>query len=354
MWLYGMCVLVAIMVLVGGATRLTDSGLSITEWKPVTGAVPPLGVEAWQAEFEKYKQIPEYQLINSGMSLAEFKTIYWWEWGHRLLGRVIGIAFLVPFVWFLATGRVRGRLAILLGGLFLLGGAQGALGWFMVQSGLVDRVDVSQYRLAAHLGLAVLLFALMLLLALSLRTGPVPASGPVSRPLATGAAILTVAVYGQIILGAFVAGLDAGYAYPDWPLMQGQIVPDGYFSATPRLRDLFESIAAVQFNHRMGAYLLLIGAAGLFWAARGTTLSRPALIVLLAITGQAVLGILTLRLHMPLVVALAHQLGSLFVLSAALWCAVRARWAAYSGMRSVPVSKSSGRAGRSTVAASAG
>jgi len=354
LWLYAMCVLVALIVLVGGATRLTDSGLSITEWKPVTGALPPIGLDAWQAEFDKYKQIPEYQLINSGMSLAEFKTIYWWEWGHRLLGRVIGIAFLAPFVWFLATGRVRGRLAILLGGLFLLGGAQGALGWFMVQSGLVERVDVSQYRLAAHLGLAVLLFALMLLLALSLRPDPVPDGGSVGQPLATGAAILAIAVYGQIILGAFVAGLDAGYAYPDWPLMHGQIIPDGYFSATPGLRDLFESIAAVQFNHRLGAYLLLIGAAGLFWAARGTMLSRPALIVLLAITGQAILGILTLRLHMPLGIALAHQLGSLLVLSAALWCAVQARRAAHSGIRSSPVAISSGRAGRSTVTASAG
>jgi len=272
-----MCALVALMVTVGGATRLTDSGLSITEWRPVTGAIPPLSEADWQAELEKYRQIPEYQIVNKGMSLDAFKTIYWWEWGHRFLARLVGVAFLVPFAWFLIRRRIDRALAVKLGGIFLLGGAQGALGWYMVASGLTDRVDVSQYRLAAHLGLAIILLAAMFWIALDLLRPPAAGARP---RLFFGALAFAAATFAQMILGAFVAGLRAGRVYTTWPLMEGRFFPEAYFGDPARFSDLFESLAAVQFNHRIGAYLLLAGAVWLFAAARGSAISRRTAIVL--------------------------------------------------------------------------
>lgn len=314
-WLFTMCALVALMVIVGGATRLTDSGLSITEWRPVTGAIPPLSAEDWAREFEKYRQIPEYSIVNSGMTVDEFKEIYWWEWGHRFLGRLIGVAFLLPLVYFAATGRLGRSLGLKLFGLFILGGLQGALGWYMVMSGLADRVDVSQYRLAAHLGLAVLLFALMFWLALSLRF---PDSGRGRPPLFWGAAALAAGVYAQMILGAFVAGLRAGRTYNSWPLMDGDFFPKAYFAGAPRFLDMFEEIAAVQFNHRIGAYLLAAGAFWFWLAARKTAADGAARLVLFAVLGQIALGIWTLLAATPLPLGLAHQAGALIVLAAAL------------------------------------
>ncbi len=316
-WLFAMCALVALMVVVGGATRLTDSGLSITEWKPVTGVAPPLTAEAWEAEFAKYRAIPEYRIVNEGMSLAEFKTIYWWEWGHRMLGRVIGIAFLAPLIVFGVRGWLDRALGLRLFGIFLLGGLQGALGWYMVMSGLTERVDVSQYRLAAHLGLAVLLFSAMLWLALDLRRGD-------ARPLALrgvglGAALLALGVYGQIILGAFVAGLRAGKSYTTWPLMDGAFFPGAYFNDAPAFADAFETAAAVQFNHRLGAYVLAAGGLWLFAAARGGPLQARARIVAAAILAQMVLGIATVTSATPIALGLAHQIGALFVLGAAIY-----------------------------------
>jgi len=322
-WLLCMCLLTTLMVVVGGATRLTDSGLSITEWKPVAGAVPPLSVEAWQAAFEKYQQIPEYEIVNRGMSLSEFKTIYWWEWGHRLLGRVIGIAFLLPLIFFAAKGWVGGRLGVKLFGLLLLGGAQGALGWYMVQSGLTDRVDVSQYRLAAHLGLAVILFAAMLWVAFDLRQREA-ALTPVTG-LGWGALALAAGVYGQIILGAFVAGLRAGHTYTTWPLMDGRFFPEQYFEGAMGFNALFDTIAAVQFNHRIGAYLVALGGLWFFLAARGTGFERRARMTLALIFAQIVLGIATLVSATPIGLGLAHQVGALAVLSAALFAAHRSR-----------------------------
>ena len=322
-WLLVMCLLTALMVIVGGATRLTDSGLSITEWKPVTGAVPPLSVEAWESEFEKYRQIPEYEIVNRGMSLDEFKTIYWWEWGHRLLGRLIGIAFLLPLIFFAVKGWVGRRLGVKLFGLFLLGGAQGALGWYMVQSGLTARVDVSQYRLAAHLGLAVFLFAAMLWVALDLRQRE-PVLKPVTG-LGWGALALAAGVYAQIILGAFVAGLRAGRTYTTWPLMDGRFFPEQYFADAAGFNDLFETIAAVQFNHRIGAYLVALGGLWFFLAARRTVFEGRARMVLAMILAQIVLGISTLVAATPIGLGLAHQAGALAVLSAALFAAHRSR-----------------------------
>lgn len=313
-WLCAMAALIALMVIVGGATRLTDSGLSIVEWRPVTGAVPPLSESAWHAEFEKYKAIPEYEEVNWGMSLDSFKEIYWWEWGHRFLGRIIGFAFLVPLVFFAATKRIDRALGVKLGGLFLLGGAQGALGWWMVSSGLTERVDVSQYRLAAHLALAVALFAAMVWIAMDL----VSVRRERKSPLAPFALALCLGVYAQMILGAFVAGLRAGRTFNSWPLMDGRFIPEGYFHGTPGLNDLFETAAAAQFNHRLGAYLLLIAVAWFFLLARRTDLKRRAHLLLAAVFLQAGLGIWTVLAATPIALGLAHQAGALLTLVAAL------------------------------------
>ena len=341
-WLFAMCALVALMVIVGGATRLTDSGLSITEWKPVTGAVPPLSEAHWQSEFEKYRQIPEYQIVNRGMTLGEFKEIYWWEWGHRFLGRLIGLAFLLPLIYFLVSGHVRGALAWKLGALFVLGGLQGALGWYMVKSGLSDRIDVSQYRLAAHLGLAVILFGLMFWLALDLWIAGAKRARP---PLFAGALALAAGVFAQMMLGAFVAGLRAGRTFNTWPLMDDKFVPDGYFAGAPRFLDLFETIAAVQFNHRIGAYLLAAGGVWFFLAARRTPAGRAAAIVLAAILAQMLLGIVTVISATPLWLGLLHQAGALCVFAAALY-------AAYSVTRLTLMTSSSSSSGAASVRAS--
>lgn len=316
-WLFLMCALIALMVIVGGATRLTDSGLSIVEWKPVTGAIPPLTDGDWRAEFEKYKTIPEYSEVNWGMSLAQFKAIYWWEWGHRFLGRVIGIAFLIPLVFFASAGRIDRPLGLKLGGLFMLGAAQGALGWWMVSSGLTERVDVSQYRLAAHLALAVALFAAMLWIGLDIiskRREHRCALAPFALALAAG-------VYLQMILGAFVAGLRAGRTFNTWPLMDGKFFPVGYFQGSPTFNDLFETAAASQFNHRLGAYGLAAAAVWFFMMARKTDLKARARIFLAAIFIQVALGVWTVLSATPIALGLAHQAGALAALSAALYLA---------------------------------
>lgn len=321
-WLFVMCGLVAAMVIVGGATRLTDSGLSIVEWRPVTGAIPPLNEADWLSEFEKYKTIPEYEEVNFGMSLEEFKEIYWWEWGHRLLGRVLGFAFLLPLIFFAATKQLTRGLAVKLGGLFLLGGLQGALGWWMVSSGLAERVDVSQYRLAAHLSLAVILFAAMFWLGLSL--WPQKQIG-VSGGLRLGAVALSFGVFAQIVLGAFVAGLRAGRTFNTWPLMDGKVFPDGYFNDPPAFHDLFETMAAVQFNHRTGAYLLAAGAIWFYLAARKGGYEARARLVLFAVGLQILLGIWTVIAATPIALGLLHQAGALMVLATALYAAHGAR-----------------------------
>lgn len=317
-WLFFMCGLVAVMVIVGGATRLTDSGLSIVEWRPVTGAVPPMNEADWLSEFDKYKTIPEYEEVNFGMSLNEFKQIYWWEWGHRLLGRVIGFAFLFPLIFFAATKQLTRDLSFKLGGLFVLGGMQGVLGWWMVTSGFADRVDVSQYRLAAHLSLAVALFAAMFWLGLDLWPQKKIA---VSRKLKLGALAFAGGVFVQMVLGAFVAGLRAGRTFNTWPLMDGKFFPDGYFHGGPSFNDLFETMAAVQFNHRLGAYVLAACAVWFYLAARRGGYQSRALFVLAAIGLQVGLGIWTVLAATPIALGLAHQAGALIVLATALYAA---------------------------------
>ncbi len=319
-WLWLMALLVFTMVIVGGATRLTESGLSITEWAPVTGAVPPLSEDDWLDAFDKYQQIPQYRELNKGMSLSEFKMIYWWEWAHRFLGRLIGVVFFVPFVWLLATGRVERRLAPWLVGAFVLGGLQGALGWYMVASGLVDRVSVSQYRLAAHLVLASAIFAYLIWIAERLRRRSPEAPSPGRLRFTAGLIVCLVLL--QIVLGALVAGLDAGLTYQTWPMMDGRLVPEGLWMQAPAWINVFENITTVQFDHRILAYLLVV--VTLFHAvdAMRTAGEGPAparAVYLAALTlGQAGLGIATLLMGVPILIALAHQAGAMIVLAVAV------------------------------------
>jgi cytochrome c oxidase assembly protein subunit 15 len=309
-WLFLCAALIFAMVVIGGMTRLTESGLSITEWKPVTGTLPPLNEEGWEAEFEKYRQIPEYRERNLGMSLAEYKTIYWWEYIHRLWGRLIGVAFLLPFLWFLARGRIRGGLAWKLGGVFVLGAAQGALGWYMVASGLVDRINVSPYRLTAHLILALLIYAAVLWIALGLVR---PNTGRVDRR-ALG---LVCVVLLTMVSGGFVAGHDAGMIYNSFPLMDGQLIPAGYLDLDPWWRNGLENPAAVQFNHRvMGLTAALFSF--IYWRVARDDSTGAAYAVLIVALVQASLGVGTLLLEVPIVLAGLHQAGAVALLTVAL------------------------------------
>jgi heme a synthase len=320
-WLCAVATLIALMVLVGGATRLTESGLSITEWKPVTGALPPLFQAEWDKAFEAYKQIPQYRVLNAGMTLSEFKTIFWWEWTHRLLGRVIGAAYLLPFLYFLWRGGMNGELGRRLWLIFGLGALKGAVGWWMVASGLAGRTEVSQYRLATHLVLALLIFAAIVwtLRRLGDRTPIVP----LPRLRATSAA-LVVLTFVQLYLGALVAGLRAGLVYNTWPEIDGALIPSAarLWFEQPWWRNLFENTLTVQFEHRMTAYALF--ALAVFHAidivrSRATTAAaKGACWLAAAVTLQAALGILTLLNQVPIVLALAHQAVAIIVLALAV------------------------------------
>ena len=327
-WLGLVLVAIFALVLVGGATRLTDSGLSITEWKPIHGVIPPLSEAEWQEELELYRQIPEYQLINKGMSLDEFKTIYWWEWAHRLLARGVGILFGVPLLIFLVTGRVEKCLRWPLFGLLVLGGLQGAVGWWMVASGLVDRVDVSQYRLATHLTLACLIFAAIVWVMRGLAphsADPVPSEG-----LKRGAGALTGLILVQIYLGGLVAGLDAGLASNTWPLMNGALVPGGLLEISPAWRNFFENELTVQFVHRLGGYLLFGLALWHMLASinrgAGSTHCRRAIVLFGLVTIQALIGIVVIVTQVPVSWALAHQGWAVVVLGFAV-----AHWRGFFG-----------------------
>ena len=321
-WLYVILVMLVALVLVGGATRLTDSGLSITEWKPIHGVIPPLNDAEWQEEFAKYKQIPEYAQINQGMELGAFKRIFWWEWAHRMLARGVGFVFALPLLFFWASGRVERGLMPKLVGLLALGGLQGAVGWWMVASGLVDRVDVSQYRLAVHLTLACTIFAAIMVVARGLAPHT---ETPADSETQTFAGFLVLAVLCQVFLGGLVAGLDAGLSYNTWPLMDGKAVPGDLFVIEPAWRNFFENPKTVQFVHRLGAYALLALALWHMIATRrrvtGTTHARRALVFFHLVLVQAAIGIATLVMHMPLHWALLHQGFALVVLgfSAAHW-----------------------------------
>ncbi|MEX2319518.1 MAG: COX15/CtaA family protein [Bauldia sp.] len=316
-WLYVVALMIVAMVVVGGATRLTGSGLSITEWKPVHGVVPPLNETEWREEFAKYREIPQFVIVNPGMTLSEFQTIFWWEWGHRLLGRLIGVVVLVPLAFFWLTGRLEAKLKPRLVAIFLLGALQGAIGWWMVASGLSERVSVSQYRLTVHLTLALAILACVVWVARSIAPRGRDDPGSAPAPLRISAGVVLALVFLQIILGGLVAGLKAGLTFNTWPLMDGTLVPAGLFILDPWWVNFGENVMTVQFAHRIGAYVLFAASLVHAFQARGTARAGGWLLFAL-VTAQAAIGILTLINVVPLPLALLHQLGAAVV----VWAAV--------------------------------
>jgi cytochrome c oxidase assembly protein subunit 15 len=338
-WLLACCAMIFLMVLIGGVTRLTESGLSITEWKPVEGVLPPLSTAAWQDAFTQYKAIPQYEAIHAEMTLDQFKHIYFWEYIHRLWGRIIGFAFLLPFLWFLIRGQVSRRLIAPLAGLFVLGGLQGALGWWMVESGLAARIEVSQYRLAAHLAMAVVIYLAMLWVALNLLAS---SSFPRKRESSDGAmdsrfrgndgkstaglrhtaSLALILVFITLVAGAFVAGTRAGYLDNTFPLMEGQFVPPDYWHLTPFWLNWFENLSSIQFDHRILAETTWLVIALLWFFGSRAPLTRgqhTALHVFFFFAClQVALGISTLLSVVQLHIAVTHQAGALCLLTASL------------------------------------
>ena len=319
-WLYTVLFVLFALVMVGGATRLTDSGLSITEWKPIHGIIPPLSVAEWQQELEKYRQIPEYQEINKGMTLEAFKVIYWWEWAHRFLARFVGLVFALPFAVFWVMGKLEKPLKPRLFALLALGGLQGFIGWWMVSSGLTERTDVSQYRLATHLTMASIIFAGTMWVA----RGLAPHHGrSASTGTRRGAMILAFMVLLQIYLGGLVAGLNAGYSFNTWPLLDGRFIPDQLLLLEPAWRNFFENPKTVQFAHRMIAYAVWSAAFVHVWRTVSregleATHARRSILLAVLISCQALIGIVTLVMEVPLHWGLAHQSMALIVLGFAI------------------------------------
>jgi cytochrome c oxidase assembly protein subunit 15 len=333
-WLLLCAAVVFAMILLGGVTRLTHSGLSIVEWKPLLGAIPPLTEQDWQSTFEKYKQFPEYQKVNLGMGLDEFKGIFMYEYLHRLLGRLIGVLFALPLIYFVVRRRLRPGLAPGLVVLFIIGALQGLLGWYMVKSGLVDNPRVSQYRLTAHLGVAVALYACMLWLAFDLLFAKNDIARRTRPPSARWSPLLVALVYLMILSGGLVAGTRAGLAYPTWPLMGNTFIPAGLYATEPAWLAAFEDVTTIQFNHRMFAYFLVVLLSSFALqtyrsASRGTINGRGklgAILLVVALCVQVGLGISNLLLHVPVALATAHQGGAVMLLTATLFlCHVRLR-----------------------------
>lgn len=323
LWLLICCALIFAMVVLGGVTRLTRSGLSMVEWDPIMGIIPPLSQMQWEDTFAKYQRFPEYQKINQGMSLEQFKSIFWVEYAHRLLGRSIGLVFLLPFLYFLVRRLLPRTLIPKLITMFVLGGLQGLLGWFMVKSGLVDRPHVSPYRLTAHLAMAVLIYGYILWVALGLLFARAENDVPTNRPLRRWGLAVTVAVCVMILSGGFVAGTKAGFAFNTFPLMNGQLIPEGVLAMKPVWSNFFENIATVQLDHRLIAYLLCF-IIPLYWyriqqadvSARTRAVAHT---LLAALALQISLGVATLLLVVPVALAAAHQAGALLLFSAALF-----------------------------------
>ncbi|HKU85197.1 MAG TPA: COX15/CtaA family protein [Casimicrobiaceae bacterium] len=332
-WLFACCALVFAMIVVGGVTRLTHSGLSIVEWQPIVGTLPPLTDAQWQEAFAKYRATPEFRLVNQAMDVHAFKGIFWWEYFHRLLGRAIGLVFFVPLVWFAVRRRVSAALAWKLTAIFVLGGLQGAMGWYMVKSGLVDDPRVSQFRLTAHLGLALAIFASMFWLGLSLirpaagREGkaaaPLRRDGGALVPLRRASVALAWLVFAMALTGGLVAGIRAGFAYNTFPLMHGHVVPPEILMLDPWWRNFFYNMATVQFDHRALAWVLALVVPSFWWrvrrnpdASRGIRLAADAMLAALAV--QIGLGIATLVHVVPLALAALHQAGAVVLFAAAL------------------------------------
>ncbi|MBK8176134.1 MAG: COX15/CtaA family protein [Rhodospirillales bacterium] len=352
-WLLVLAGMVFTMVVLGGLTRLTQSGLSMVEWRPVTGWLPPLSQESWEQAFAAYKAFPEYEKINAGMSLADFKSIFWLEFVHRLWGRLIGLAFAVPFIVFLARRWIDRAFSLKLLGMFVLGGLQGGLGWYMVASGLVDRPDVSQYRLAAHLGMALVIYAYILWVALGLLL-PRRAVVLPSRAVAGRAMAITALIFVTIVSGGFVAGLDAGYAYNTFPLMDGELIPAHLLASSPWWRSFFEDVTTVQFTHRLLALTTFSCVLAQFvWSRRpGTTAEVRRASAALAgwVCVQVGLGIATLLSIVALPLAAMHQASALVLWTLALWTSFEAlgRPAAGSAAGSADARKRASAPGRAT------
>ena len=324
LWLIVLCAMVFVMVVLGGITRLTHSGLSMVEWRPLTGWLPPLSESEWRDAFAKYQKFPEYRELNHAMRLHGFQSIYWYEYLHRLWGRLIGVAFVLPFIVFALRGwldrSLVGRLLLAV----VLGGLQGLLGWYMVKSGMTDEPDVSQYRLTAHLGAAFVIFGYLLWLALGLLApGASRVKGPGRRVLSRFAVVVTGLILVMALSGGFVAGLDAGFVYNTFPLMEGSLVPDYLFEATPWYLNPFENIVTAQFIHRLLAVIVVVAVAMLWSRARGTALESRARhavnVTALVAIFQVALGIATLLLVVPVALGAAHQAGSLVLFACALW-----------------------------------
>lgn len=319
-WLLACCALVFAMVVVGGVTRLTRSGLSIVEWEPLIGAIPPITQADWEELFHEYQASPEYRQVNQGMSLQAFKGIFWWEYFHRLLGRLIGLAFLLPLLWFLWQRKVPRALIPRLLGIFLLGGVQGAVGWWMVASGLVDDPRVSHVRLSIHLGIAFLIFAAMLWTALDLLAPPARSG---ARPAAAGwAGWLAALVFLMVLSGGLVAGTRAGYAYNTFPLMNGHFLPPEYLMLQPWWDNFLHNMATVQFNHRLIAWALALLIPLLWWRSRRSgsrEVGLAAALLLALLCVQLALGIGTLLLQVPVALGAAHQAGALALFGLSLW-----------------------------------
>ena len=323
-WLFVCCAMVFATLVVGGVTRLTHSGLSIVEWQPIVGTLPPLDQAEWEATFDKYKQTPEYQKVNHRMEVEEFKGIFWWEYWHRVLGRSIGLVFFVPFLYFLLRRKVEAQLVPKLIGIFILGGLQGAMGWYMVKSGLVDDPRVSQYRLTAHLSLAFLIFTAMFWVALGLLAERSRSAGnALLRQLQRIGLGLALLVFYMIVSGGFVAGIRAGKAYNTFPLMNGQVVPDEIFLIDPWYLNFFNNMATVQFDHRLGAWLLAFLVPWMWIKLRGASVSPrvrlAANLLLLALAAQIALGIATLLWAVPVALGATHQGGALVLFAVVLW-----------------------------------
>lgn len=323
-WLLGCAAVVFLMIVVGGITRLTQSGLSMVEWEPIMGIIPPIGEQAWQSVFAKYKTSPEYLKVNAGMSLDAFKGIFYWEYGHRVLGRVIGLIYLLPLLYFLARGMVPKSWYVRLFGLFILGGLQGLMGWYMVKSGLVDVPHVSQYRLTAHLGLAIVIFGFMLWYAMDFLRGERRAHHATSAYLSL-TALVVVVVFIMMLSGGFVAGTKAGFIINTFPKMNGHWVPEGWLLVTPLWRNFFENPVAIQFVHRCMALLVVAAVLLSFvvsFGQRFKTLNGSVVLIMLI---QVCLGVSALVLQVPVALGAAHQAGAVALLTASLYVAHRAR-----------------------------
>lgn len=331
-WLFVVAGMIFLMVVVGGATRLTGSGLSIVEWRPVTGVLPPLNEAQWAEEFAKYQQHPEFQYVNKWMSVHDFKQIFWLEYIHRLIGRLIGFVFFIPFIWFWWRGYLRKNLIVPLAGIFILGGLQGAMGWFMVMSGLVDEPAVSHFRLAAHLGLAVILYLSILWTGWGLISPryELPRPARLYKP----AVVLTCLIFAQILLGALVAGLDAGYIHNTWPSMDGHFIPPGVWAMSPGWLNLVDNGSLVQFEHRTMAYIITAFVFWLIYRAAGLRRGRaPRAVhyVFLACLLQVGLGILTVISGTPVILGVLHQAGAILFLTCALYLVHRLKAADRTG-----------------------